>query len=329
MLGFSLLMCNTDFCQIKIIDSHTGGEPTRVVTDLPSEVTGLDTGSMMERRLLMAENYDWIRTSCLLEPRGHDAMVGVLLCEPVNPDCAAGVIFFNNVGYLSSCIHGTIGVTVTLAHMGKISTGKHRIETPIGEVIAELHDDGSVTVTNVPSYRYQKNVSVDVPGYGTVTGDVAWGGNWFFLTENYEDKIAYENIAPLTAFSSAVAQALADQNIVGDDGAAVDHIEVFGAPTPGVSDSRSFVLCPGLAYDRSPCGTGTSAKLACLHADGKLAPSQVWRQASVLDTVFEGRVKPLENDQVTPMITGTAFVNGEATIIIQNPDPFKHGIKAT
>jgi 4-hydroxyproline epimerase len=277
----------------------------------------------------MAEKYDWIRTSCLLEPRGHEAMVGALLCAPVNPDCVAGVIFFNNVGYLKSCIHGTIGLAVTLLHMGKITTGKHRIETPIGEVIADIHGDGSVTVANVPSYRTHKNIKVAVPDYGTITGDVAWGGNWFFLTEDYTDDIAPENIASLTSFSSAVVKALANQNITGADGGKIDHVEVFGDPTPGVSDSRSFVLCPGLAYDRSPCGTGTSAKLACLYADGKLEPGQLWRQASVLNTVFEGSVKPLDNDQVTPMITGTAFVNGESTIIIQNSDPFKHGISFT
>lgn len=323
-----LLMSNTDFHHLKIIDSHTCGEPTRVIIETPNGVSGLDNGSMMDRRIIMSNDYDWIRTTCLHEPRGHNAMVGALLCEPVNPDCIAGVIFFNNVGYLNSCIHGTIGVTASLAHMGKIATGKHRIETPIGEVIAELHDDGSVTVTNVPSYRYQKNVRIKVPGHGTVTGDVAWGGNWFFLTEDYNGDISIENIASLTQFSYALTQALVDHNIVGSDGAVVDHIEIFGEPTRGVSDSRSFVLCPGLAYDRSPCGTGTSAKLACLHADGKLAPKQIWRQASVLDTVFEGRVKPLENGQVIPMITGTAYVNGEATIIIQDSDPFKHGINA-
>ena len=243
-------MRNADLRQLKIIDSHTGGEPTRVVTELPGDVAGLNQGDLAQRRNLMQEQYDWIRTACIHEPRGHDAMVGALLCQPVNPDCATGVIFFNNVGYLSSCIHGTIGVTVTLAHMGKITTGTHRIETPIGEVTATLHDNGSVTVENVPSYRYQKNISVEVPQYGTITGDIAWGGNWFFLTEDYNGEISPRNIASLTDFSSAVVMALADQNVTGDDGSAVDHIELFGPPTPGVSDSRSFVLCPGMPLRR-------------------------------------------------------------------------------
>ncbi|MGB0991182.1 MAG: proline racemase family protein [Akkermansiaceae bacterium] len=319
-------MSNSGKSHLKVIDSHTGGEPTRVVVALPDSVSGLETGSLMARRERLAEEYDWIRSACINEPRGHDAMVGALLCQPVNPDCVAGVIFFNNVGYLNGCIHGTIGLTVTLAHMGRISTGQHRIETPVGEVIAELHADGTVSVANVPSYRYLENKTIDVPGYGNVTGDIAWGGNWFFLTDDYAGDISPANITDLTHYSSAIVQALAAQNITGEDGGEIDHIEVFGAPTPGVSNSRSFVLCPGLAYDRSPCGTGTSAKLACLHADGKLKPGEVWKQASVLNTVFEGRVEELENGRVTPIISGAAFVNSEATLIVQDEDPFKHGI---
>ena len=319
-------MRNPDSRQIKVIDSHTGGEPTRVVIDLPEDVTGLDTGSLMDRRDLLAQKYDWIRSACINEPRGHEAMVGALLCQPQQPECVAGVIFFNNTGYLNGCIHGTIGLTVTLAHMGIISQGRHRIETPVGEVIAELHEDHSVTVANVPSYRYLKNIPVQVEGYGQITGDVAWGGNWFFLVNGYGPEVIQENIPQLTQFSSQVVQALADQGITGENGMVIDHVEVFGPPTEGISDSRSFVLCPGLAYDRSPCGTGTSAKLACLYADGKLKPGETWRQASILNTVFEGRIEPLEDDRITPYISGTAHVNGEATLILQDSDPFKHGI---
>jgi 4-hydroxyproline epimerase len=321
-------MSNSDRITLKVIDSHTGGEPTRIVVKLPDDLEGLHEGSLMERKELMAEKYDWIRSACINEPRGHDAMVGALLCMPVNPDCVAGVIFFNNVGYLNSCIHGTIGLTVTLAHMGRISTGLHRIETPIGEVVAELHEDGKVTVTNVPSYRYKANVAVDVDGYGTVVGDIGWGGNWFFLVDKSQEvpEVTPQNIKALTAFSSAISFSLAEQGITGEDGMPIDHVEVFGEPTPGVSDSRSFVLCPGLTYDRSPCGTGTSAKLACLFADGQLQPGQVWRQASILNTVFEGRVEDLENGRITPIISGMAYVNGEATLILQDQDPFRYGI---
>ena len=323
-------MSNTDHSQLYIIDSHTGGEPTRVVVRWPSEVTGLNEGSLMQRKALLADQYDWIRSSCINEPRGHDAMVGALLCEPVNPDCVAGVIFFNNVGYLNGCIHGTMGLTVTLAHMGKISIGKHRIETPVGEVVAELHENGRVTVANVPSYRYKANVAVETESYGRVTGDVAWGGNWFFLVHTPNQKelaIRPENIVALTHFSTEIAKALADQNITGRDGMEVDHIEVFGEPTLEASDSRSFVLCPGLAYDRSPCGTGTSAKLACLYADGQLKEGEIWRQASILDTVFEGTVKALDDGSIIPSISGSAFVNSEAHILTQDNDPFRYGIQ--
>jgi len=322
-------MSNSGQRHFQVIDSHTGGEPTRIVISLPEGVRGLSSGSLMERRELLRSEYDWIRTACIKEPRGHDAMVGALLCEPVNPACVAGVIFFNNVGYLNGCIHGTIGLTVTLAHMGRISTGKHRIETTVGEVVAELHEDGSVTVANVPSYRYKANVTVDVPGYGAVGGDIAWGGNWFFLVHDTGSgpEVTPGNIEELTRFSAAIFKALADQGITGDDGGVIDHIEVFEDSGSDLADSRSFVLCPGLQYDRSPCGTGTSAKLACLYADGKLKEGDVWRQASILDTVFEGRVEPIDNNRVIPFVTGSAYVNGEATIIMQDGDPFKHGIE--
>ena len=326
-------MSNSGHTYLQVIDSHTGGEPTRVVVGFsegPDGIVGLDSGSLMERRDLLRDKYDWIRSACINEPRGHDAMVGALLCKPVNPDCVAGVIFFNNVGYLNGCIHGTIGLTVTLAHMGKISTGKHRIETPVGEVVAELHEDGSVTVANVPSYRYKADVSVDVPSYGEVVGDIGWGGNWFFLVDvngvDNAPEVIPENIAELTRFSTAISQTLAEQSITGANGGEIDHVEVFGPPTSSVSDSRSFVLCPGLQYDRSPCGTGTSSKLACLYADGKLKQGEIWRQASILNTIFEGRVEPIGDNCVIPFVTGSAFINSEATLIIQDKDPFKHGI---
>ena len=331
MLGWREQMSNSGQRHFQVIDSHTAGEPTRIVTSLPEGVRGLDTGSLTERRELLRNKYDWIRTACIKEPRGHDAMVGALLCEPVNPACVAGVIFFNNVGYLNGCLHGTMGLTVTLAHMGRISTGKHRIETTVGEVVAELHEDGSVTVANVPSYRYRADVRVDVPGYGELEGDISWGGNWFFLVHDTGSgpEVKPGNIGELTRFSVAIFKALADQGITGDDGGAIDHIEVFEDTGSDRADSRSFVLCPGLQYDRSPCGTGTSAKLACLYAAGKLKEGDVWRQASILDTVFEGRVEAIDNNRVIPFVTGSAYVNGEATIILRDEDPFKHGIETS
>ena len=311
---------------LRVIDSHTAGEPTRVVVE---GGPGLGEGSVAEKRERLATQHDWLRSACVNEPRGYDAMVGALLCEASEPDCATGVIFFNNVGMLQGCVHGTIGVTVTLAHLGRILPGIHRIETPVGVVEVHLHEHGRVSVSNVPSYRHARQVLVDVPGWGRVCGDVAWGGNWFFLIKDQGPGVSAENIVELTDFTWAVRQTLTEAGITGRDGGEIDHIEVFGPPgDSGLADSRNFVLCPGREYDRSPCGTGTSAKLACLHADGELQPGQIWRQASILDTVFEGSVELLDNGMVIPRISGSAWVNAEATVIIDPQDPFRFGVGA-
>lgn len=309
---------------ISLIDSHTGGEPTRVVI---AGAPDLGSGTVAERRARFPERADWLRTALLTEPRGFEAMVGALLCEPADETCAAGVIFFNNAGMIQGCLHGTMGLIKTLEHMGRIAAGEHRIETPVGIVTATLNDDGSVTVANVPSYRYRADVPVEVPGYGEVRGDIAWGGNWFYLTEGTGPEVTFDNIPALTEFSLATMAALEANGITGEDGEKIDHIEVFGPPSdPTLADSKNFVLCPGGEYDRSPCGTGTSAKLACLHAAGKLAPGKTWRQASILDTIFTGRVESLPDNKVTPIVTGHAWVNGETTLVIDDTDPFRFGI---
>ncbi|WP_433887002.1 4-hydroxyproline epimerase [Pseudomonas vranovensis] len=307
--------------RITVIDSHTGGEPTRLVIDGFPE---LGTASMAQRRQHLAEAHDQWRTACMLEPRGSDVLVGALLCEPVDPSACAGVIFFNNTGYLGMCGHGTIGLVVSLAHLGRIGPGVHRIETPVGTVQATLHEDRSVSVRNVPAYRYRKNLALEVPGIGKVIGDVAWGGNWFFLIADHGLNVASDNIEALTAYTYAVQQALEEQGIRGEDGGLIDHIELF-ADDPD-ADSRNFVLCPGKAYDRSPCGTGTSAKLACLAADGKLQPGQTWRQASVIGSTFEGSFEA-DGQRIIPTIRGRAHISAEATLIIEEDDPFAWGIR--
>ena len=314
-----------DVNKIRVIDSHTAGEPTRVVVEGGPD---LGVGNMAELRDRFEEKAHWLRTALLSEPRGFEAMVGALLCEPNDPKSAAGVIFFNNSGVLKGCIHGTIGLIKTLEFMGRISTGTHDIETPVGTINAELRSDGSVRVTNVPSYRYLSNVEIDIEGFGKVLGDVAWGGNWFYLIEGYGPEIKLSNLKDLSSFSVATMEALEVANIFGDDGSKIDHVEIFGPPSdPLKSDSRNFVMCPGGEYDRSPCGTGTSAKLACLYASGKLKTDQIWRQSSILETVFEGEVMPLEDQKVVPKVSGRAWVNGELNILIDPSDPFRFGIR--
>ncbi|MFN7937196.1 MAG: 4-hydroxyproline epimerase [Bryobacteraceae bacterium] len=310
--------------KVKVVDSHTCGEPTRVVT---AGAPDLGEGSMAERLAVFREDHDHFRSGVVNEPRGSDVMVGALLCQPVDPSCAAGVIFFNNVGYLGMCGHGTIGLMATLLHLGRIGPGGHWIETPVGKVMATLHECGEISVTNVPSYRAASGVVVDVDGYGRISGDVAWGGNWFFLVNDHGQRIAMDNIECLTDCTWQIRQALEREGITGADGGVIDHIELFGPGTAPGAQSKSFVLCPGKAYDRSPCGTGTSAKLACLAADGKLEEGEIWRQESIVGTVFDGYYTLLEDGKVLPRIRGSAFVNAESTLLFHPADPFCWGIR--
>ncbi len=309
--------------RIQVIDSHTGGEPTRLVI---GGFPDLGRGPMAERRALLAERHDRWRAATVLEPRGSDVIVGALLCEPVSAEAVAGVIYFNNAGYIGMCGHGTIGLVASLAHLGRIGVGTHRIETPVGTVTTTLHEDGSVSVRNVPAYRHLHQVEVELPGHGRVRGDVAWGGNWFFLVSEHGQRVASDNLAALSAYTEALRVALAAQGITGAQGAEIDHIELFADDDAG-ADSRSFVLCPGGAYDRSPCGTGTSAQIACLAADGKLAPGATWQQASVIGSRFEASYEPGEAGRVVPTIRGRAHISAEATLIIDDEDPFAWGIR--
>ncbi len=314
----------TPITPTRIIDSHTGGEPTRLVV---SGGPDLGRGTMAERLQRLRSEHDAWRRALMNEPRGSDVLVGALLCEPVDPACAAGVIFFNNVGYLGMCGHGSIGLVATLAYLGRLQPGTHRIETPVGEIAATLHEDGRVSIANVPAYRLAQQVPVEVGGR-RLHGDIAWGGNWFFLCDDHGQDLTPERTVALTAFSEQVRQALVAQGITGADGAEIDHIELIGPAADPANHGRNFVLCPGSAYDRSPCGTGTSAKLACLAADGKLAPGTQWLQESVIGSVFEGRFQPAGDGsgRILPTITGRAYVNLDAQLIFQPGDPFAWGI---
>ncbi len=305
---------------ISIIDSHTGGEPTRIVIAGGPDLGG---GSVADQLKVFHEQHDQFRSAVVNEPRGSDVLVGALLVEPADKACVCGVIFFNNVGVLAMCGHGTIGLVVTLAHLGKIKPGEHKIETPVGIVTATLHMNGEVSVANVPSYRKVNAAIVDVPGIGKISGDVAWGGNWFFLVGEHGHELKFANVESLTDLTWRIRQAVNTQGFP-----EVDHVELFGPPQNG-GDSRNFVLCPGKAYDRSPCGTGTSAKLACLAADGKLHEGETWVQESILGSKFTGQFRWLncERGDIVPTITGTAHINAEATLLLNENDPFCWGIR--
>jgi 4-hydroxyproline epimerase len=317
--------------RVRVIDSHTGGEPTRVVIDGGPE---LGAGSLSERRAILRDQFDWFRSAVVNEPRGSEFIVGALLTPPTDPTCCAGVIFFSNVDVLYMCGHGTIGVVVTLARLGRIATGSHRLETPVGIVGIEYHGGGRVSFENVPSYRLRRVDDLDVPGIGRIVGDIAWGGNWFFLTGGHGLDLTIGNLDRLNDYTWRIRRELVRRGITGADGGEIDHIELIGPPRNANNSGRSFVLCPGGAYDRSPCGTGTSAKLACLHAEGKLKPGDVWRQESVIGSVFEGSIRVVgergcvsapSSDWVIPRITGSAFVTAESTLILDPADPFRTG----
>jgi 4-hydroxyproline epimerase len=306
---------------LEIIDSHTGGEPTRIIVDgLPD----LGEGTLSDRLNRFRDEFDRYRSATVNEPRGSDVIVGAAIVPPTRKDCAAGVIFFNNVGYLNMCGHGTIGLLATLHHLKRIELGEHLIETPVGVVRATLHNANEVSVQNVPSYRARKNVEISVPEIGTIQGDVAWGGNWFFLTEIPGLEITVSNQAKLTDIAQAIRRSLQAADIRPPDGE-IDHIEIFGPPAGAGADSRNFVLCPGGAYDRSPCGTGTSAKLACLIADGKLRPGETWRQESICGSIFTGSGE-LEGDRIIPTIRGSAHITASAKLLLDDSDPFCWGI---
>ena len=306
--------------RVQVVDSHTAGEPTRVVL---AGGPDLGDGPLAARRDWFARDFDRFRSAVVNEPRGSDVLVGALLVPPDSPDAVAGVIFFNTVGVLGMCGHATIGLAVTLAHLGRLAAGRQRFDTPVGPVVCELHGRNRATVENVRSYRHAAGVRVEVDGR-PVVGDVAWGGNWFFLTDS-PLSLRVENVEALTAYARRVKAALVRAGVTGADGAAIDHVELVGPPADPDNHARNFVLCPGGAYDRSPCGTGTSAKLACLAADGKLAPGAEWRQEGILGGVFAGRYTPADGG-VLPAVTGEAFVTAEAMLLLDPADPLCDGV---
>ncbi len=308
--------------KIRVIDSHTGGEPTRMVLEGGPD---LGSGPLEERVQRFREHFDGYRSAITNEPRGSDPMVGALLVKPHRADCEYGVIFFNNVGYLGMCGHGTMGVIASLQFTGRLAPGAVKIDTPAGAVEAHLQSDGRVSVANVLSRRAAHRFAIDVPRIGRVEGDVAWGGNWFFLVAQHDQIIDIAHVDALTDFSWRIREAL---NAQGHP--LVDHVELFAPGAKPGAHSRNFVLCPGKAYDRSPCGTGTSAKLACLAADGKLAEGEVWVQESLIGSTFECRYRWVDraSGEIVPTITGSAYITGETVLHLDPQDPFCWGIRA-
>lgn len=311
---------------MRVIDSHTEGESTRVIIEGGPQ---LGCGPLAVRARRFADEFDNYRCAAISEPRGHDALVGALLCDPCDKTCTTGVIFFNNTGMLGMCGHATIGTAVTLAHLGRIGLGTHRFETPAGIVTVHLNNVNETTLENVESYRYRHNVPVPVDGIGTFTGDVAYGGNWFFLTGDIPCPLEMEAIPQLSKAAKAIRRSLVAHGITGADGAAIDHVEFFGVPPSPTAHSRNFILCPGGAYDRSPCGTGTSAKLACLAADGLLEPGETWVQESIIGSRFAASYQPSGIRKIVPRLTGRAYICSEATLFRDPQDPFADGIVAS
>ncbi len=310
---------------MRVVDSHTEGEPTRVVIEGWPE---LDAPTMEGRRDELRREHDHLRRAVVCEPRGHAAIVGAVLTPPVTPGAAAGIVFFNNGTYLGMCGHGLIGVVRTLQYLGRLSPGVATFDTPVGTVRTELADDGCVTIENVPSRCHKLDVAVEVPGIGTVTGDIAYGGNWFFITEQNLGEITLANAPTLTRVTQQIQDALDLHGISRQDGGQIDHIELSGPPQRLDADARNFVLCSGGEYDRSPCGTGTSAKMAVLHARGELKFGDDWRQESVTGSLFTGWLTQGKNGELIPHIRGTAFVTGESKLRFDTADPFRLGLEA-
>ncbi len=307
---------------IEVVDSHTEGEPTRVVVAGWPE---LESPTMEGRREELARRFDGLWRGVVLEPRGHDAIVGALLTPPVSRGAVAGVVFFDNVGPLWMCGHGTIGVVRTLEHLGRITPGAVRLDTPVGPVGAELAVDGLVTIENVPARSHARDVAVEVPGLGHVVGDVAYGGNWFFLARLEAESIEAANRERLRTVTLAIQRALAAQGIRGEGGEVVDHVILYGPAERPDADSKNYVLCPGGAYDRSPCGTGTSAKMASLHARGELPIGARYRQESITGSLFTGWLEERDG-KLVPRIQGRAFVTGQARLLFDPRDPLRNGL---
>jgi proline racemase len=327
---------------IQAVDSHTAAEPTRVITGGLPTIRG---ATMAEKRDQLRQEHDSIRKSLVLEPRGHDAIVLAFLLPPTRDDADLGVVFANDAGYLGMCGHGSIGLVTTAVAMGLVPAVEPvteiALDTPVGlircRVAVEAGRPKSVTITNVPSFLYRQRVIVDVHGFGKVAADVAYGGNWFAFVEADQLGLVVEksHLPVLMQAATAIREALVREGVRGihpetGEEETVDHIKLFEALDGEHLGARSLTLCPGTAYDRSPCGTGTSAKLAVLHAKGELKQGEVFDSESVLGTKFMARIVGETTvgkyPAIVPEITGSAWITSFATFVIDPDDPCRLGI---
>ena len=321
------------------VDGHTCGNPVRLVAGGGPR---LDGSTMMERRAHFLAEYDWIRKGLMFEPRGHDMMSGSILYPPTRADCDIGILFIETSGCLPMCGHGTIGtVTMALEHglMTPRTPGLLRLDTPAGLVVAEYRQDGQfveeVRITNVPSFLYAEALEVECPDVGPLRVDVAYGGNFYAIVdpqENFRD-IADHSAGDLIAWSPVLRERLNEAySFAHPENPAIDrltHILWTGAPTVEGADARNAVFYGDKAIDRSPCGTGTSARMAQLHAKGRLKTGDGFVHESIIGSLFKGRVEQEVTvggrAAIVPSIGGWARMTGLNTIFIDDRDPFAHG----
>jgi 4-hydroxyproline epimerase len=311
---------------ICVVDSHTIGEPTRLVLD-DAFVAGLDlgTGSVFSRREVFRSRYDDVRRALVTDPRGVEAMVGVILVPPADPTCDLGAFYFNRVGYLDMCGHATIGLAVSLGHTGRITPGPFRMETPAGVVGVEWHGGSDASFQSVTPRRIHRGLSIRCPDGSIVTGDVATSGLWFFICRDHGLPVVPEAIPQLLERSWAIRRSLGAAGVTGDTGEVIDHIVLMGPPLDPANSARNFVLCPDGAFDRSPCGTATSALVGCLHEDVQLAEGAVWRQESILGGLYEASVRT-QAGVLVPTVRGRAWITAEATLQFSADDPYRAGL---
>lgn len=312
--------------RLQVVDSHTLGEPTRVVVDPAASGWLGGDGTVRQRRDAFRRDHDPVRRALVADPRGADAMVGVILAPPSDPRCRFGAIYFNRVGYLDMCGHATIGLAVTLGHLGWIEPGRFSLETPAGVVAVEWHGGVSASFENVPARRTARGVRLRCDDGHEVTGDIATSGLWFFITADHGETVEPAAIPRLTSRAWAIRRALEARGLTGDAGEVIDHVVLLGPPADRANHGRNFVLCPDGAFDRSPCGTGTSALVGCLHEDGRLEAGTVWRQESILGGVYEATVRRGAGGAIVPTVRGRAWITGETALGFAADDPYRLGL---